>query len=120
VSGGDDATPALVRAALGAWLALAALEIGWHVFLLPSGWGVVALAVVPLTLPLLALPRGVNRALLIASIVALPYFCHGVMELFADPSVRTLAAAEVVLSVALIVATGTIGMIGRRRTRRIA
>ena len=120
MSGGDDATPALVRAALGAWLALIALQVGWHAFLMPSGWPVVALAVVPLALPLVALPRGINRALLIASIVALPYFCHGVMELFADPAVRLPAAAEVVLSLALIVATGTIGMIGRRRTRRIA
>ena len=120
MSGGDDASPALTRAAFGAWLALLALVVAWHGLLVPSRWPVVAFAVVPLLLPLLALQRGANRALLVASIVALPYFCHGVMELFADPSVRMLAAAEVVLSVALVVATGTIGMIGRRRTRRIA
>lgn len=120
MNGGGDATPVLVRAAFGAWLALLALEVAWHGFLVPSRWPVVTLAVVPLALPLLALRRGTNRALLIASIVALPYFCHGVMELFADPSARLLAAGEVALSVALVIATGTIGMIGRRRARRIA
>jgi uncharacterized membrane protein len=118
----DDATPALARAAFGAWSALVALEIAWHGFIVPSAsrWPVLALAVLPLALPLLALSRGTNRALLIASIAVLPYFCHGIMELVVDPSVRGLAAAEVALSAALVIATGTIGMIGRRRTRRIA
>ena len=108
--------------ALAAWLALLALQPAWHGWLappaaLPRAW-VVIIATVPIALPLLALRRSRERALLLASIVALAYFCHGVMEAWAAPTIRALAATEILLALALIVATGTVGMLARRAVRR--
>ena len=63
----DDTGASLVRAGIGAWLALIALQVAWHGFLAPpasmSRLAAVAWAVVPIALPLLVLRRGVNRAL---------------------------------------------------------
>lgn len=119
----DPRVAALQRVALAAWLALAGLQLVWHGIIAPPATlprlAIVLLAVVPLALPLLAIRR-VARALLIASIVALAYFCHGVMESWAAPQVRGLALVEVALSLALIVATGTVGLLGRRAARRAA
>lgn len=116
------AAVAWTRVALAAWSALVVLQLAWHGWLappeaVPRGW-VVAFATVPLLLPLFAWRRGLGRALLLASVVALAYFCHGVMEAWAAPEVRGLALAEVALSVALVAATGTIGLLGRRAMRR--
>ena len=112
---------ALERVALAAWLALIALQPVWHGLVAPPLLVPVALAVtaftIPIALPLLAWRRR-PRALLIASIVALAYFCHGVMEAWADASVRALAIAEIALSLALVLAVGTIGLEGRRAARR--
>ena len=112
--------PALERIALAAWLALVALQPLWHGLLAPPARVPVAVAVlaatVPIALPLLAWRRR-HRALLLASIVALAYFCHGVMEAWAAPGVRVLALAEAATALVLVVAVGTIGLEGRRARR---
>lgn len=119
----DHRTVALQRVAFAAWFALAALQSVWHGWLAPpetlSRVSGVLLMTVPLALPLLAIRRRA-RALLLASIVALAYFCHGVMESWAAPHVRGLAYAEIALALVLIVATGTIGLLGRRAARSAA
>lgn len=119
----DPRADAVERVAFAAWLALAVLQPVWHGWLAPpetlSRVAMVLLATVPLALPLLAIRRPA-RALLLASIVALAYFCHGVMESWAAPHVRGLAYAEIALALMLIVATGTIGLLERRAARRAA
>ena len=109
------------RAGFAAWFALIALQPLWHGWLAPPDTLprtlVVGFATLPIALPLLALPRSRTRALLLAAIVALLYFCHGVMETWAAPAVRTLAAIETVLALGLILATGTVGMLHRRAAR---
>jgi uncharacterized membrane protein len=100
-----------------AWVALLALQGAWHGWLfapqvIPVSL-VLAVTVVPLLLPLLALRR-VGRALLWVGILSLFYFCHGVSELWSAPDQRWLAAAEIVLTLLLI---GTLGA-GVRRPRK--
>jgi uncharacterized membrane protein len=110
------ALPLEQRVGLIAWAALLALQVAWHGWLFAPQvipmWLVLAVAVVPLLLPLLAL-RDVGRALLWVGILSLFYFCHGVSELWSAPDQRWLAAAEIVLTLLLI---GTLGA-GVRRPR---
>ncbi len=102
---------------LAAWAALALLQLLWHGWLLPPQSVpvalVLAIAVIPLLLPLAAL-RNVRRALLWVGILALFYFCHGVAEAWSAPTERALAIAEIALTLLLI---GTLGA-GVRRPRR--
>ena len=107
--------PAEQKLGLAAWAALAALQLLWHGWLLPPQSVPVALAiaVVPLLLPLAAL-RKPRRALLWVGILALFYFCHGVAEAWSSPAERVPAAAEIALTLLLI---GTLGA-GVRRPRR--
>jgi uncharacterized membrane protein len=73
--------PTEQRLGLLAWAALTLLQVIWHAWLfppqvIPIGL-LLALTVVPLLLPLLAL-RDPRRALLWVGILSLFYFCHGV------------------------------------------
>lgn len=90
-----------------AWGALALLQIVWHAWLMPPVGTPVALALltalVPLALPLLYW-RHPPRALLVAGMVCLFYFCHGVAEVFAAPRERTFAWIEIVLAIVVILA----------------
>src|SRR5690606_3738214 len=83
MSAAAPAVPPVYRAGLAAWAALLALQLVWHGWLAPSPllptWLVLALTVLPLLLPLLAI-RDVRRALLWTGILALFYFSHGVAE----------------------------------------
>jgi uncharacterized membrane protein len=105
--------PARVRRAQAtgfvAWAALIALQPAWHAWLAPPARMpaavALAIAVIPLLLPLLALRRP-PRALLLAGMLSLFYFCHGVSEAWSAPAVRGLALAEIVLSLLLIGALG--------------
>ena len=111
------ALPIEQKLGLAAWVALAALQLLWHGWLLPPqsmpvAW-VLAITVVPLLLPLAAL-RKPRRALLWVGILALFYFCHGVAEAWSSPAERVLATAEIALTLLLI---GTLGA-GVRRPRR--
>ena len=92
-----------------AWFALILLQLVWHGWLarpvhLPA-WLVLAVTVVPLLLPLAALPD-LRRALLWVGILSLFYFCHGVAEAWSAPTEKWLALAEIGLTLLLIVALG--------------
>lgn len=110
------ALPTEQRVGLLAWAALTALQFVWHGWLFPPqttpAWLVLAITVIPLLLPLLAI-RDARRALLWVGILSLFYFCHGVAEVWSSPGERWLAAAEIVLTLLLI---GTLGA-GVRRSR---
>ena len=90
-----------------AGFALIALHLVWHGWLarpehLPT-WLVLGVTVVPLLVPLTALPD-LRRALLWVGILGLFYFCHGVAEAWAAPRERALAWIELALAVIVILA----------------
>lgn len=97
------------RVGLAAWALLVVLQLAWHAWLFPPQtlplWLVLAITVLPLLLPLLAI-RDVRRALLWVGILSLFYFCHGVSEAWSSAGGRWLAIAEIVLTVLLIAALG--------------
>jgi len=97
------------RIGLIAWALLVLLQFAWHAWLVPPQSMplslLLAITVIPLLLPLLAL-RDVRRALLWVGILSLFYFCHGVSEAWSAPGQRWLAIAEIVLTLLLI------GMLG--------
>lgn len=104
------------RIGLAAWAALAVLQVLWHAWLLPPARMpmavALAIALVPLAIPLVYWRRPA-RALLVAGMVALFYFCHGVAEAFAVPRERPLAWIELLLAVVVIL--GSAGLPKRRR-----
>jgi uncharacterized membrane protein len=59
-------------------------------------------ALLPLAVPLLYW-RAPRRALLLAGMLGLFYFCHGVAEAWAAPRERTLALIEAALVVVMVV-----------------
>ncbi|MFZ0872865.1 MAG: DUF2069 domain-containing protein [Rhodanobacter sp.] len=105
------------RLGLLAWAALVVLQLIWHVWLFPSQlmptWLVLAISVIPLLLPLLAI-RDARRALLWVGILSLFYFCHGIAEGWSSSSERWLALIEIVLTLLLI---GTLGAGVKRKQR---
>lgn len=111
------ALPIEQKLGLAAWAALVALQLLWHGWLQPPQSMpvalVLAITVIPLLLPLVAL-RQPRRALLWVGILALFYFCHGVAEAWSAPAERMLAIIEIALALLLI---GTLGA-GVRRPRR--
>ena len=112
-----SALPTEQRLGVLAWAALIALQLLWHGWLFPpqiiSVWLVLAITVVPLLLPLLAI-RDARRALLWVGILSLFYFCHGIAEGWSSSAERGLALAEIVLTLLLI---GTLGAGVRRKQR---
>lgn len=108
--------PGEQKLGLLAWAALLALQPIWHAWLFPPQRVPVAvelaLTVIPLLLPLLAL-RKVTRALLWVGMLSLFYFCHGVAEAWSSAPERALAVVEIVLTVGLIALLGA----GVRRPR---
>ena len=107
--------------AFAAWAALVLLQPAWYFLLAPpaggSAWLALALTVPPLLLPLTALRGGARRALLWIGIVAVFYFCHGIVAAWAVPPARTPALIEAALCVALIAAFGVDTQLLKRRTR---
>lgn len=103
-----------MRCGFLAWAGLIVLHILWHAWLAPPANGQVflalALTLLPLLLPVLALRRGAKRALLWIGIISLGYFCHGVVAAWSIPSMRAPAIVEIILCVLLI---GTLGWITR-------
>jgi uncharacterized membrane protein len=89
-----------------AWAALALLQVVWHAWLLPPASMPIAvallIALVPLAVSLLYW-RKPQKALLLAGMLGLFYFCHGIAEAWAAPRERTLALIEVALVVVLVV-----------------
>lgn len=101
--------PRADQAGLLTWAALVVLQVVWHAWLhppqlLPTPMAL-GLAVLPLLLPLFALPR-VRRALLWVGMLSLFYFCHGVAEAWSAADERVLAWLEIALTLLLI---GTLG-----------
>ena len=109
--------PTEQRLGLLAWAALTVLQMVWYGWLFPPQtipvWLVMAITVVPLLLPLLAI-RDARRALLWVGILSLFYFCHGIAEAWSSPYERWLAIAEIVLTLLLI---GTLGAGVKRRVK---
>jgi len=95
------------RIGFAAWGALALLQIAWHAWLLPPAHmpvaAALAIALLPLAIPLLYW-RTPTRALLLAGMICLFYFCHGVAEAYAAPAERVFAGIEIVLAVIVILA----------------
>lgn len=90
-----------------AWGALALLQVIWHAWWAPPNtappWVVLAVALVPLAVPLVYW-RAPRKALLLAGMIGLFYFCHGVVEAWADPHARVFAWIEIALVVVLVLA----------------
>ena len=104
-----------------AFFALVLLQPAWHGWLhpprtLPVGWAV-AIALLPLLLPLAGLLLRRSAAPFWAGLLSLPYFCHGVAEAWASPPERVLALAECVLALSVVLAVGMHGLALRRRAR---
>ena len=99
-----------------AWAALVLLQPAWYLWLAPpaNANGALALAFTlpPLLLPLFALRTSARRALLWVGILALFYFCHGIVAAWVVPSTRMPALIEALLCVVLI---GTLGWDVRSR-----
>lgn len=93
------------RVGLVAWAALTVLQLVWHGWLFPAQTMppmlVLAITVIPLLLPLLAI-GDVRRALLWVGTLSLFYFCHGVSEAWSAPGERWLGWLEILLTLALI------------------
>jgi uncharacterized membrane protein len=104
-------TPLVVtsRIGLAAWVALIVLQCVWYAWLFPPEhipmWLVLAVAVIPLLLPFLAIGN-VRRALLWTGILSLFYFCHGIAESWSSAQERWPALIEVLLTLMLIGALG--------------
>jgi uncharacterized membrane protein len=105
------------RLGLVAWAVLVVLQLVWHAWLFPPQlmptWLALAISVIPLLLPLLAI-RDARRALLWVGILSLFYFCHGIAEGWSSTSERWLALIEIILTLLLI---GTLGAGVKRKQR---
>ena len=95
------------RTGIAAWAALALLQVVWHAWLLPPVHTPLAatlvIALLPLAIPLLYW-RTPSRALLLAGMIGLFYFCHGVVEAWMASAERVLAWIEMLLAVVMILA----------------
>lgn len=93
------------RVGCAAWGALALLQIVWYAWLLPPARMPIAvallIALLPLAIPLLYWHTP-PRALLLAGMISLFYFCHGVAEAWAAPRERVFAWIELLLAVIVI------------------
>jgi uncharacterized membrane protein len=98
------------RVGICAWIGLVTLQFVWYLWLAPPVGGGAAIALMltvpPLLVPLLALRKSAGRALLWLGVVALFYFCHGVVAAWVAPEARLPALSESALCVALIGALG--------------
>lgn len=107
-----------LRLGLLAWGLLVLLQPAWYLWLAPPAGGrgdlALLLTLPPLLLPLLALRTGARRALLWVGVLALFYFCHGVVAAWTYPATRVPALLEVLLCVVLI---ALLGWDARRRPR---
>ncbi|HEV7489168.1 MAG TPA: DUF2069 domain-containing protein [Rhodanobacteraceae bacterium] len=103
------------RVGIGAWIALIALQFAWYLVMAPpadgSPWIALALTLPALVLPAFALRSGRRRTLLWVGVVALFYFCHGVVAAWIAPAARVPALIESGLCVVVI---GSLGWAVRR------
>jgi uncharacterized membrane protein len=98
---------ALRLTASAALVALVALCLGWELWLAPlrPGGSLVALKALPLVLPLPGILSGRRYTFQWSSMLILAYFAEGATRAWADAGLsRTLALAEVALSLAFFAA----------------
>jgi len=95
-------SPGALRLGAGAVLGQLALQLAWHAGLQPGSRAALALAVLPLLPAVWIGLRNLRRGVLVAGIISLFYFCHGVANLWSDPASRGLAAFEILLSLLII------------------
>jgi uncharacterized membrane protein len=96
-------------ATLAGHLGLLVLVMAWTIWLSPPALPVAPVLLLwagPLLLPLRGLLHARRYTFQWTSFLALAYFVHGAVEAFADPAERSLALAEVALS--LLLYTGTV------------
>jgi len=109
-------------AAISTW-ALLVLQWGWRLSLPPTPWPAWLAALLfslPLLAPAIGFLLGRPRAALWAGTLALFYFCHGIAELRASPEQAAWATAEIVLSLAMVIAGSWPGLAAKLRRRRSA
>lgn len=98
------------RVGVGAWIALVGLQFVWYLVIAPpiggSPWIALALTLPALVLPALALKSGLRRTLLWVGVVALFYFCHGIVAAWIAPAARVPAIIESALCVVVIASLG--------------
>ncbi len=103
---------------LGALLSLLLLLVAWYGWMAPPalsfGPVVLVLFLLPLVLPLPGMMQGRPRAFITASLLALIYLAHGVMEAYGSPAERWFALVEVMLSLFLFAAGLTFARLRRR------
>jgi len=102
-----DPLRALRLIASASLLALAALCLAWELWLAPlrPGGSLVALKALPLALPLMGVMTGRRYTYQWSSLLILAYFAEGATRAWADSGLsRTLALAEVALSLAFFAA----------------
>jgi uncharacterized membrane protein len=108
--------------AAGLILALAALILGWQLWLAPpaqlSRALAAALHLAPVLPALVLLLLRHRAAPFWGGVAALLLFCHGVTEAWSVPAARALAGAEIVLSVLLVFAASWGGLRARMARRR--
>ncbi len=99
---------ALQAGAVASLLALIALALAWELWLAPlrPGGSWLSLKAVPLLAPLRGLLHGRRYTFQWTPFLALAYFTEGVVRAWAEPPpVRTLAAVQIALAVALFACT---------------
>ena len=105
---------------LVAWAMLVLLQPAWYCWLAPPANGKPEFALIfmlpALLLPLFALRRGARRALLWVGIIALFYFCHGIVAAWTTPAARVPAVIEALLCVILIGMLGLDARLAKRST----
>ena len=97
-------------------------QLAWHVWLVPARGGALlfwlALGLLPLLLCLSALAARRASGLFWSGVVALPYFCHGVVEAWAAAEpLRPWALLEALIAFSLTLAVGVDGWQRRRAAK---
>ena len=94
---------------LGAFFCLFLLLVAWNAWLAPSRYFPVSLVllvlVTPLLFPLRGLLHGKPYTFAWTSLLALLYFCHGLVEAYVNSCERVYASAEALLALSLFSAT---------------
>lgn len=102
------------RLTLASWAGLAGLLFIWNTFLIDRHLhtlvGSLVIALAPLLLPLRGILDGQPRAFILAALLCLLYFMHGVTEVF-EPGDNLAATLEIVFSL-----TGFIGTVSFAHT----
>ncbi|GIX35245.1 MAG: hypothetical protein KatS3mg126_1024 [Lysobacteraceae bacterium] len=103
---------------------LVVLQAVWYLALDPPAivpaWLALSLAWLPLLPAVLLQLRGARTAPFWSGVLALPYFCHGVMEAWAVPALRLPGLLEAIVASALVLAVGADGLQRRRAARQAA